>query len=132
MIYIVGDTHYDLDFTSLLLFAKQHPHLTKQDYVIVAGDCGACFRRSYLEGIRKYMDVFPFSLLFVDGNHENFDILSSYPKEEWNGGIIHKLFDDVIHLTRGQVFQIDDIIFLTIGGAESTDNDCQCLTLAWP
>lgn len=131
MIYIVGDTHYDHDFTSLLLFAKQHPHLTKQDYVIVAGDCGACFYRSYLEGMRKYMDVFPFTLLFVDGNHENFDILSSYPKEEWNGGIVHKLFDDVIHLTRGQVFQIDGITFLTIGGAESTDKARRKEGISW-
>lgn len=121
MIYIVGDTHFDYDFTSLLMLAKKYPNLTKKDYVIVAGDCGVCYKKEYLEEARRYMDYLPFTLLFVDGNHENFDILNSYEKEEWHGGLVHKLYDDVIHLTRGQIFVIDDITFLTIGGAESTD-----------
>ena len=46
----------------------------------------------------------PFTTLFCEGNHENFDRLYSYPVEKWNGGNVHKIRPSVIHLMRGQVF----------------------------
>ena len=63
----------------------------------------------------------PFTTLFVDGNHENFDRLGSYPVEEWNGGKVHKINQSVIHLMRGQVYEIDGKKIFTFGGAQSHD-----------
>lgn len=62
-----------------------------------------------------------FTTLFVDGNHENFDRLYSYPVEEWNGGKIHKIRPSVIHLMRGQVFLIAGKKIFTFGGAKCHD-----------
>ena len=62
-----------------------------------------------------------FTTLFVDGNHENFDRLYSYPVEEWKGGKVHKIRPSVLHLMRGQVYLIDDKKIFTFGGASSHD-----------
>ena len=57
----------------------------------------------------------------MDGTHENFDLLEQYPVQEWNGGSVHKLNENVYHLMRGQVFSIEEKTFFTFGGGESTE-----------
>lgn len=37
MIYVTGDTHGLEDFHKLHIFAGEHPELTLNDYVIIAG-----------------------------------------------------------------------------------------------
>ena len=54
-----------------------------------------------------WLEAKSYTTLFVDGNHENFDRLYDYPVEEWHGGKVHKIRSSVIHLMRGQVFEID-------------------------
>ena len=39
-IFVTGDTHREHDFAKLEFFAKRNPQLTKNDYVIIAGDFG--------------------------------------------------------------------------------------------
>ena len=91
MVYVTGDTHGMIDFEKMLTFAEKHPALTKKDYVIVAGDFGGVWMKKYLaEDLKRYEDL-PFTVLFVDGNHENFDLLYSYPVEVWKGGKIHRV-----------------------------------------
>ncbi len=41
MIYITGDTHGDIDFKKFNMPFLES--LTKEDYVIIAGDCGGLF-----------------------------------------------------------------------------------------
>ncbi|MDE6302711.1 MAG: metallophosphatase, partial [Clostridia bacterium] len=95
--------------------------LTRDDYVIVAGDFGFLWKPEYkMEKLRRLAEL-PFTVLFVDGNHENYDLLEEYPVEEWKGGKIHRITDNVIHLMRGQIFNIDGKSILAFGGAESTD-----------
>ena len=43
--------------------------------------------------------------------------------EEWNGGKIHRIRPSVIHLMRGQVFELEDKKIFTFGGAGSHDID---------
>lgn len=56
---------------------------------------------------------------FVDGNHENFDRLYEYPVEEWHGCKVHKIRSLVIHMMRGQVFEIEGQNIFTFGGPSS-------------
>ena len=124
MIYITGDTH--ADFTR---FGRSYLTAAAGDYVIVCGDFGGVVwdaskqSRYWL----KWLSDKPFTTLFVDGNHENYDLLNSYPVTEWNGGKVHFITDHIIHLMRGQVFDIDDIRFFTMGGASSHDIDAGIL-----
>lgn len=56
-------------------------------------------------------------------NHENFDRLMAYPVEEWHGGKIQRIRPSVIHLMRGQVFELEEKKLFTFGGASSHDID---------
>ena len=57
----------------------------------------------------------------VSGNHENFDLLIRLPIEEWHGGKVQFIRPHVIHLLRGQAYEIEGYTFFTMGGASSRD-----------
>ena len=122
-LFITGDTHGDIDITKLT--TKQFPlqkQLTKDDYVIICGDFGAIWSGNELdENLLKWYKEKPWTTLFVDGNHDNFDLLETYPVTEWNGGKVQFINDSVIHLMRGQVYTIGEVTILTCGGAMSHD-----------
>ena len=80
---------------------------------------------------QDYWDKMPWTTLFIDGNHENHAALDSYPVEEWHGGKIHRITDSIIHLMRGQIFNIEGTTFFTFGGAESTDKEYRTENLSW-
>ncbi|MBP5372773.1 MAG: metallophosphoesterase [Clostridia bacterium] len=121
MIFVTGDTHGQYDFYKLNILAERYPDLSRSDYVIIAGDFGGVWSETTLESdLKPYTDL-PFTVLFVDGNHENFDLLNAYPVEVWKGGKVHRIADNIIHLMRGQVFKIDGKTFFTFGGATSID-----------
>ena len=121
MIYVTGDTHGQIDFYKLRVFAEEHPGLTKDDYVIIAGDFGGVWNsRTLDEDLAPYEEL-SFTVLFVDGNHENFDLLATFPKEVWKGGLVHRIRTNIIHLMRGQVYEIEGKTFFTLGGATSID-----------
>lgn len=133
MIFVTGDIHGGLDINKLS--SKQFPEnrgLTHDDYVIVAGDFGLVWDHSKAEAYwRRWLGRKNFTTLFVDGNHENFDLLNQYPVEEWNNGKISRIDENIIHLKRGQVFTIDGIKIFTFGGAQSTDRNSRKEHISW-
>lgn len=60
-------------------------------------------------------------MLFIDGNHENFDKLNSSPVKIWSGGKVHKIRSNVIHLMRGEVYCIEGNTIFVMGGGYSID-----------
>lgn len=130
-IYVTGDTHGNIDFAKLKVFARNNPQLTKADFMIIAGDFGAVWSEKTLEADLKLYSNLPFTVLFVDGNHENFELLSAYPVEEWHGGKVRFIKPDIIHLMRGQVFEIEGKTFFTFGGATSHDKDHRIKDISW-
>ena len=96
--------------------------MTKDDYMIVCGDFGCVWNGDKSDDPQlERLEALPFTVLFVDGNHENFDALGEYPVEQWHGGRVHKIHPHVIHLMRGQAFELQDRTFFTMGGAQSHD-----------
>ncbi len=133
LIYITGDTHIPVDIQKLdeKLFPEQLS-MTRNDYVFVCGDFGGVWDLSerhakWLERLKKL----PFTLLFADGNHENFDMLEAFPVCEWNGGKVHFVADNIIHLMRGQVFIIDKKCFFVMGGGSSRDKMYRTPHVSW-
>ena len=124
MILIIGDTHGTRDnFDNVAL---SYPNLTKDDYVIVTGDFGFVWgvNEYHIKDDDKWLDFLeekPWTTLFVDGNHENHMRLREYPIKEWNGGKVHEIRKSVLHLMRGEVFEIEGKTFFCFGGARSTD-----------
>lgn len=123
MIYVTGDLHGRAAERLSPENIPESGNMGKNDYVIALGDCGLI--RDFNgenERERKLLDrleSLPFSVLFIDGNHENFDRLNQYPAEEWNGGTVHVIRPHVLHLTRGFVFSIDGRKIFTFGGGKS-------------
>jgi len=125
-IYITGDIHGNPRRLSVESFYEQKEMTVQEEnFVIILGDFGLIWNRereSFEE--ETWLDVLerkPFITLFIDGNHENFDRLNSYPVKTWNGGQVHEIRPHVLHLMRGQVFTIEDRTFFTFGGASSHD-----------
>ena len=121
MIYITGDTHGDWMSRLRTNAFPEQKEMTKDDYVIVCGDFGIWHDTNQERHNLKWLDDKPFTTLFVDGNHENFDRLYTMPVSEWNGGNVHFIRPHIIHLMRGQVFEIDGVSLFTFGGARSHD-----------
>ena len=124
-IYITGDTHIPIDIHKLSKknWTEQN-QLTKNDYLIICGDFGGVWDNSKEEQYwLKWLNQKSLTTLFVDGNHENFDSLNSYPVEIWNGGKVHRIKENIIHLMRGQVFEIGGKKVFTMGGASSHDKE---------
>lgn len=133
-IFLTGDTHGDI---SRLLKWDTGKFLSKTDYLIVLGDFGLIFRvdsDGILEEIEKIkqLEALPFTTLFIDGNHENFDrLLSDFKSVKLLGGNAHKISDSIYHLKRGEIYTINDKTFLTMGGATSIDRSFRIQGFDW-
>lgn len=91
------------------------------DAVIVCGDFQFLFdqEQEKEETVLDELADLPFEIWFCDGNHENFLKLNAYPKEQWNGGWIHRIRPNIIHLMRGQVYELYGRTFFVMGGGHS-------------
>ncbi len=132
-LYITGDTHrrIDLEKLSAEKFSEQKK-LTKEDFLLIAGDFGGVWTGDLRDDalLNEYEER-SFTTLFIDGNHENHVKLADYPEKEWNGGRVHILRPSVIHLMRGQVYEIGGKKFFTMGGAFSIDKNYREPGLSW-
>lgn len=128
LIFVTGDTHGDYSRFKDSKLRK----LKKNDSLIICGDFGFVWDGSRQEQnfIRKLSSL-KYNILFVDGCHENFDMLNQYDTEEWNGGKVHFISDNIIHLMRGQVYNIDGKKIFTMGGGRSQDIDIRRETGTW-
>ena len=121
MIFITGDKHGDFGRFSMKRFREQR-QMSQSDHMIICGDFGGIWDNSPQEVWNlNWLENRPFTTLFVDGNHENFSMLAQYPVEEWHGGKIHRIRPSIIHLMRGQIYEIGGYSFFTMGGARSHD-----------
>lgn len=121
MIWITGDTHGDWVHRLNMDSFPEQKEMTKDDYVIICGDFGIWDDSPAEQWNLTWLEQRSFTTLFVDGNHSNFDMLDSYLVDEWHGGKVHFIRPSVIHLMRGQIFDIDYKKIFTFGGASSHD-----------
>lgn len=120
MICITGDLHGDIS----RLKDKRIKKLRKNDYLIICGDFGCIWDGSKKEQhLLKSLGKKRYNILFVDGCHENFDILSRYDEEEWNGGKVRVISGKLRQLMRGEIFDIDGKKIFAFGGGQSDDMD---------
>ena len=126
MIFVTGDIHgRPFPRLSVDAFPEQRDMHQDEDFVIICGDFGIVWDHEGENKTEKYylddLEGRNFTTLFCDGNHENFDRLDAYPVEDWHGGKVHKIRPHVIHLMRGQAYDICDKKFFVFGGARSHD-----------
>ncbi len=122
MVYITGDCHADYCRFSLENFPDQL-EMTMEDFVIVCGDFGLWHNNAEEQWNLDWLSQKSFTLLFVDGNHENFDRLygDEFPVVDFHGGKAHKIRKNIFHLMRGYVYELCGKKFFAFGGASSHD-----------
>ena len=120
MIYITGDTHGELDRFK----GKELRGLGKNDILLILGDFGFLWDGSKEEKSRlKWLCKRPYTILFLDGTHENFDLLDPYPVEEKFGGRVQHIGGSVYHVCRGSILELEGQSYLCFGGGESLDQE---------
>lgn len=135
-VYVCGDTHWGYDHSKLT--TKRWPEqkeLTKDDYVIVAGDFGLLWEYKGQTKEEAYwtkeLQARKFTTLFIDGNHENFTRLEALEEIDMFGGKVGVVADGIYHLKRGYVYTICGKTFFCFGGALSTDKEHRTVDMSW-
>lgn len=141
MIHITGDIHG-------AVFERFTPESMpgektwgEDDKLIVLGDFGLifyteierfAFERQLEEKKLKYLEDKPYEILFIDGNHENFDRLFRESKEEERyGGTVRRIGKNIYWLQRGQIYTIENKTFFCMGGAYSIDKAWRQEGISW-
>lgn len=130
MIYVTGDTHGD----QIMWDACITSFLKSGDTIIISVDFGiGFFNGKYWseETFFDYLEEQEYTVLFCDGNHENFDKLKQYSEVKWHGGKVHMIRSNVIHLIRGEVYDIDGKKIFVMGGGYSLDKEFRTLGYTW-
>lgn len=128
--YITGDTHRN----QYKWVEQIEPILSPADKILVCGDFGVGFwngRYWTEEMFYDFLEKQKYSVLFTDGNHEDFPKLYNYPVEIWNGGRVHKIRKNVIHLMRGEIYSIDGHSIFVMGGGYSIDKYRRTEGISW-
>lgn len=159
-----GDTHGNIDLGKLnqsnikkFLDSINEPNLNENDTIIVTGDFGLVWFNENHYKIKqdtywqKWLIKKGCTIAFVDGNHENHEMLDNLPTEEkWGGlvGIVNvynetkEIIDgkkvivktkigEIYHLKRGEIYTINNKKILTIGGAQSQDKQHRKEFIDW-
>lgn len=102
------------------------------DYVIICGDTAITWDNGQFdESVLRMHKNHPWTTLYVHGNHDNVPMLDEMPQEDWHGGKINRLADNVFHLVSGYIFDICGHSFFAFGGAASHDMWCRKAGLNW-
>ena len=118
MVYITGDIHGDLSD----LDSRNISRLKKGDTLIVTGDFGFIWdnSKSELRNIKK-LSKKKFTILFVEGVHENFELLENYDECEIFGAKAKKITDNIYCLNRGEIYEIENNSYFCLGGGDVDD-----------
>lgn len=130
MIYVTGDTHGN----NQKWFNEIERVLKPNDILIVCGDFGVGFWDGMYWSEELFYDRLAdteCTILFIDGNHDDIDKLNAMPVDDWCGGRVHKIRENIIHLMRGEVYDIDGNTIFAMGGGYSIDNAKRTQGVDW-
>ena len=117
---MTGDIHGEVERFS----EKEIKRLKKQDTLIVLGDFGFLWSGDKAEQKKlKWLQKHRYQLLFIDGCHENFDLLKEYPEVDYMGGRARHIGGNLYYIERGSILEIEGKKLLCFGGAESWDKE---------
>ena len=118
MIYLTSDIHGHIRLPYLKGLLQNIP-LQKDDYLIILGDAGIVWIKTEHKEVRDFYNSLPNITLFLDGNHENFDLLEQYEEQNFFGGKAQKISDKIYRLMRGCIFSFDNTKIFVFGGGFS-------------
>ena len=134
-IFLSGDTHGELDLYKVPQFFDDllcYDMVDRNDYLIILGDAGILWDDGAQDQyVQQTLRDLPVTTLWLDGNHENFDLIDQYPEDVWHGGRVQFIDEHIIHLVRGQVYDIGGKTFFAFGGGNSIDKGSRTPRVSW-
>ena len=139
-IYLCGDLHSEIDISKLNVYKwPEQKELTSKDVLIVLGDFGLFWKMNQSREEKYWLDWLldkPCQVAFVDGNHENFNIINNFPIVQRWGAPVHKCYinkvgKSVWHLMRGNIYNIHSKKIFVMGGALSVDKANRRPYISW-
>ena len=129
MVCMTGDLHGD----EQAWMEYVDPLLRAGDTAIIPGDFGVGMMHGPMSEDRFYdwIEQKPYTVLVVEGNHENFDRLNAYPISHWHGGRVHRIRRNIIHLMRGEIYEIEGKRVFAFGGGYSLDKALREPGVSW-
>ena len=130
MLYFTGDIHGDI-LRRIYSFRRLGVRREEPNALFVCGDFGLPWsphshtkEQRVLDVAEKHLNLYNVTLYFVDGNHENFDMLYAIPIE---GDGTRHLRQHIRHMPRGTLHTINGCDVFAFGGAMSTDRGIESL-----
>ncbi len=140
MIYVCGDIHGSNDISKLNVQNwPAQKNMNESDILIILGDFGLFWDADQSKDEKYWLEWLlnkPCQIAFVDGNHENFDVIDKFPISEMYDGKVQAVYTNekgksVYRLCRGEIFNICDKKIFVMGGATSTDKAHRKEFLSW-
>ncbi len=122
MVFYTGDIHGNPD--NIVYFSHKY-NLTSEDIVVMLGDVGANYygdRRD--DRCKQALSKIKPTLFCIHGNHERRPhTIPSYKMKKWRGGSVwyEEAYENMLFANDGEVFDLDGLKHLVIGGAYSVD-----------
>lgn len=123
MVYITSDIHgaFDIHKINPREFIPGQT-MTADDYLVICGDFGCVWDGGSSDRFwLNWFESLPWTTVFIEGNHENFDVLEHYPVVEWNQGKARQIRSNVFMLMRGERYEFAGKSWLALGGGFSHD-----------
>lgn len=118
-IMFLGDVHADITFMrDAIAFAARNGATS----IMQVGDFGIWDHVpagvDFLDKTNAFLEDAGLWLIFVDGNHENFDSLYAHP---FGTDGFRTVRERILHAPRGHTWAVDGLNFLAFGGGSSID-----------
>lgn len=132
-IAVFGDWHGNTDFAVAAL--EYVYNNTPVDAYFHVGDFGFWpvgneerWNLDYLPRLEQLLTAQARELFFVDGNHEHFTWLDSFPLDK-DG--LRRVSEHIFHIPRGQAISVAGKKIVGFGGAHSTDRKARVKDYSW-
>ncbi len=147
MIYLTGDTHgkWEENENNVLGLKDRLEKIEDGSKVIILGDFGFIFHNTWtshaellfaetlkMQKLKEYCKNRNIEILFIDGNHENFDRLDNdFETVTKYGAKCREINENIYYITRGNVLEIEGKKFFCFGGGNSIDKMYRSRGLDW-
>ena len=122
MVYFTGDIH-GVPWNVVKYCKKRR--MTHHDTLVIHGDVGANYHGDERDDdVKEALEKVKPTVLCIHGNHEQRPWnIPGYAPIEWNGGkvMVHPEYPSVLFAMDGEIFTINGLRYLVIGGAYSVD-----------